>query len=203
MATADNRSWRVVAITGTRLAGSDQHAEYEISVDGKSCSWRRYREFDDLCNTLRKLGIVSSSPLPPKKLFGGNSQQVVAERKTGLEAWLVGVVHKPEAAARASAIISAFLETEFYAPSVPAKPNQGQTHGATIPVSPEVAKLREVVSRFSGAALAPSPFSSLSKGWPSPKENPSSASEFNPSEFRSLLEASENVFVVLRPSKPV
>lgn len=193
-----------ISVSATRLNGQDRHAEYEILVDGKPVCWRRYREFDDLANALKREGIMSNKALPPKRIFGGNTPQVIGERKVGLEAWLSGLLSlNIEPGSPQATIIEGFLGVALWAEqSHSGKSGAGLIGVSAAAINPTDAKLHEIVTRFSSAATAPSPFSSLSKSTTISKDNVLfPVEDFDASEFRSSLESAENVFIFLKPTK--
>jgi hypothetical protein len=84
--------------------GKSTFVLYELECQGLLHSWtvhRRYSEFQDLREELMemitlypsaRLEPLATLPFPQKKLFGSDSDETIAERKSGLELWLNGVI---------------------------------------------------------------------------------------------------------------
>jgi hypothetical protein len=90
--------WSETTSTGD-LDGSQSeelHVVYEIVLSTPVEAWavkRRYRDFVQLHKRLRRLGIVPSAPLPPKRWVShAKSEKFLDERRLALEAYLLAVV---------------------------------------------------------------------------------------------------------------
>jgi hypothetical protein len=211
MSTGNNSNSRIttttmklveVAVSGTRLIGQDKHAEYEISINGTPSTWRRYREFDDLANTLKKTYPGAAIPnLPPKRLFGGNTPQVMAERRKGLETWLRTVTQGTSSKTSPQALmLREFLCADPWVEEVQNPPVLEAVLNHAQPSSKADGKLREIVNHFASSAALPCTLS-LSRVQPSKSRDTDIPNEeFDILSFRTILENAENIFVVLRPT---
>jgi len=191
---------RNVGIFASRTAGKDQHAEYEISIDGVAICWHRYREFDALYQNLCQDSQRPIKPLPPKRLFQGSSQSVIRERQKGLDEWLKHILLVFQPNSKAGAIIRDFLNKKDPWIEDPITSPVHTTLVSTSPTKSE-SKLRDVVAQFISSAATPSPYASLSKISLKSKESETTNDDFNAAEFRAALEANENIFVMIKPTK--
>ena len=166
-----------IAISSTRLTGPDNHAEYEISFKAKPTTWRRYREFDDFAKTLKKNGITVPIPLPPKRLFAGNSADVILERKNGLTIWLRRLLEITSTNSSAAGIVKDFIVCDPWAEdlvqnsssgngtsnankiSLSSSSSNGGNQGLPSKTPKEDSKLQEIINRFISSTSLSSPIS--------------------------------------------
>ena len=78
-------------VTNSRVRPGQSHAEFELTTTWGSADidptvvWRRFREFDALAKQLSYLALPS---LPPKRIWGSASPDVVAQRPGELDEWV-------------------------------------------------------------------------------------------------------------------
>jgi hypothetical protein len=89
------------------------HTEYIIQVSISGKTWqcqRRYKEFDELHNKLRRVNSDLHIPsLPPKKWFGNMAPQFVSQRQAGLQSYVDELLADPRWASMH--ILRAFFDT--------------------------------------------------------------------------------------------
>lgn len=104
-----------VNIKGTETRSRpDTHVVYLVEVQTKSKVWtvaRRFNDFVDLNDALSKAFTLKEG-IPPKRIFGSNSPEVIEQRRIGLERYLKSIVFSDNPKLAENKLLYQFLEFE-------------------------------------------------------------------------------------------